>query len=164
MEIIKTFQRTGYCLLPEVLTAAGRAGCALASFNSESSEPGIHRRNVVHNLKYLCDFKDDKYYSIIMDDDVVVKSEAIKQGIRHIQNYDIVTFPVNKYSRVQHAFMVVKNKYLEEHPFQLYNECSCNQCIWVGQAIDIHKAKILALKQPVLQTVENRTILKRSIK
>ena len=163
MEIIKVFQRTGYCLMPEVLTAIGRAGCALISFNSESTKLAIDRGNIVHNLVQLSQYKNDKFYSIIMDDDVVIKPEAIRLGIRHIENYDIVTFPVDKYFPVQHAFMVVKNEYLDKHPFQLYNLTICNQCVWMGQAIDIHKAKVLALKQPVLQTIK-RISLKRSIK
>ncbi len=160
METIKVFQRTGYCLMPEVLAAAGRAGCALAVFNSEAVRPDIDRRNIVRNLFLASQYWNGKPYSIIMDDDVVVKSQAVRLGIRHIENYDIVTFPVNKYSRVQHAFMVVRNRFLDAHPFILYGENQCNQCTWMGNAIDRHKARVLALKQPVLQTVE-RTQLKR---
>lgn len=146
--------------MPEVLAAAGRAGCSLAVFNSEAIRNGIDRKNIVYNLLLAAQYRNGEQYSIFMDDDVVIKSQAIKLGVRHIENYDIVTFPVNKYSRIQHAFMVVRNKYLDAHPFEFFGEVACNQCIWVAHALDKHGAKVLALKQPMLQTVE-RTQLKR---
>lgn len=163
MITIKIIQRTGYGIMPEVMAAAAENNCALAVFSSESSKDGIDRENIIHNLLLASRYGDGRPYSIIMDDDVIIQRDAIRQGINHIESRDIVTFPVNRYSRVQHAFMVVKNEYLEKHPFEFVSANHCNQCVWLGKAKDIHRANVLTMKQPLLKTAQ-RIQLKRRIK
>ena len=161
METIKVFQRTGFAIAPEVLQGVANNRCHLAVFNSESNKEGIDRENIVKNFLQAASYRDDKDYSIIMDDDVVLTDGAIPVLVAGLKGFDIATLPVNgNYTRTQHAIIAIKNSVLDKYKIKAFNLNVCNQCIYIAHLIDKLQLRINALKNPMQKTIK-RLILKK---
>ncbi len=161
METIKIFQRTGFAIDREVLKGVADNYCRLAVFNSESSKDGIDRENIVKNFLAAAAYRDDKNYSIIMDDDVVLTGGAISVLLEGLKGFDVATLPVDgKFTRTQHAVIAIKNAVLDKYKIKAFNLGVCNQCIYIAHLVDKLQLKVNALKNPMQKTIK-RLILNK---
>ncbi len=163
METIKIFSRTGYVIGHNVILGILDNNCDFAQFNSESDIDGIDRENIVRNFTAASEYRDNKNYSILMDDDIALGSGAIEALLSGLDGYDVATLPVNdRHSKIQHAIMVIKNDILDKHNIKIFNLHFCNQCVFVGHLIDRYGVKVNALEGPMQYTVERKILRKGS--
>ena len=161
MEIIKTYSKTGYVMDPLVLGGIAANNCGLAVFSSPSEAEGLDRANVVKNFRAASDYRDDKEYSILMDDDIILGRGAIAHLLEGLKGHDAATLPVNgERTRIQHAVIAIKNSALDKYRIEFFNKTFCNQCIYLARLIDKFNVKVNALAGPVQKSVK-RSILKK---
>ena len=76
MHLIKTYQKTGYAIHPDVLSGIVSCGASSAVFSSKTDKPGWDRENFFHNYIDACNYRDDKDYSILMTDNTIITKEV----------------------------------------------------------------------------------------
>lgn len=163
MEIIKIFSRVGFVIDTEVLSGVVANKCSFSVFNSECDIEGINRENIVRNFRTADAYRDEKDYSIFIDDDVVLGAGAIEALRNGLEGNDVATLPVDrKHSKCQHAIMIIKNDVLNKHEMEVFNLNFCNQCVYVAHLIDKFGKKVNALESPMQRTIK-RSILKKRI-
>ncbi len=161
MEIIKTYQRAGYVLHPEVIAGIYSCGASLAVFSSYSifKTSIIDRRNFFNNYSSASNHRQaDKFYSILMDDNTIITKEALGIMLKQIKYFDLVSIPVNVYRPIQHECIIIQNKILDKYFRKYRGPDICSNCLWISELIDKHKIKYLALNKPVLRTIKRQML------